>query len=107
MVWDPDSGNLVTPLKTTWKRDTMNDAFGETLSVGDYVGYVPSGDGSRSFKGRITKIQKMIQVEVTDVSYGGWKSVEVGGTKWLHPHRTTRTLKSFWRVDRDKERFRD
>lgn len=71
----------------------MTDAFGEPLRVGDYVGYVTGGRYQDSLKGRILKFGKTrIQVEITH--YNGF-GTKVGDTKWIEPHRATKTLETF------------
>lgn len=71
----------------------MTDAFGEPLEVGDFVGYITGGRYQDTFKGRIVQIKKMIQVEVTVAGNGVF--VKEGATRWIHPHRATRTLEDF------------
>lgn len=81
----------------------MRDAFGEPLAVGDYVGFVPSEQGSPAIKGRVLDIKKKIKIVVTHVddsgTKGSWWGAKVGEERWIHSHRTTRTLKNFAKVD--------
>lgn len=71
----------------------MQDAFGQELRVGDYVGYVTGGRYQDSVKGRIVKFGKSrFQIEVT--SHNSYTNLN-GKTLWCEPHRATRTLESF------------
>lgn len=73
----------------------MTDAFGEPLEVGDFVGYVSGGRYQDSFKGHILKFGKTrFQIEITHYR-GGSGIYLVGETRWLEPHRATKTLETF------------
>lgn len=70
---------------------SVTDAFGESIEVGDWVGYLSGGKFPTLIKGQVVEVRKQVKVRVTQ-KVSGFISDE---HHWCVPHRLVKTLETF------------
>lgn len=70
---------------------SVTDAFGESIEVGDWVGYLSGGKFPTLLKGQVVEVRKQVKVRVTQKVRG----LVLDGTHWCVPHRLVKTLETF------------
>lgn len=70
---------------------SVTDAFGESIEVGDWVGYLSGGKWPTMLKGQVVEVRKQVKVRVTQ-KVSGFVRDE---THWCVPHRLVKTLETF------------
>lgn len=75
---------------------TLNDAFGEEIRVGDYVGYVSGGKSPAILKGEVVEIRKQLKIRVTNRVRGAADEYV-----WVNAYRSVKTRDS-WTVETEE-----
>lgn len=70
---------------------TLNDAFGEEIRVGDYIGYVSGGKYPTILKGEVVEIRKQLKVRVTNRVSG----LVQDDYFWVNARRSVKTRDSW------------
>lgn len=70
---------------------SVTDAFGESIEVGDWVGYLSGGKFPTLLKGQVTEVRKQVKVRVTKKVRGFFSDEH----HWCVPHRLVKTLETF------------